>query len=89
MNQERQTENGLGRMKKLFIDRHLGDEKIQQALDYCSRKKPIFLEKMAKRLEEEGGYIRSCNQIREKIKQLKQKYKEIKGYQSVFWEKLY
>ncbi len=53
------------------------DEKIQQQLDSCSRKKPIF-EKMAKKLLEKGGFARSCNQIREKIKQLKQRYKKIK-----------
>ena len=33
------------------------DKSIQQALDNCSRKRPIF-EKIAKRLEE-GGFIRS------------------------------
>ena len=40
------------------------DEKIQRSLDCCTRKRPIY-EKMAKKLEE-GGYIRSYNQIREK-----------------------
>ena len=52
------------------------DENIQQALETCSRKRPIF-EKIAKSLEE-SGFIRSYSQIREKIKQLKQKYKKMK-----------
>ena len=45
------------------------NEKIQQQLDSCSRKRPIY-EKMAKRLKEEGDYIRSFSHINEKIKQL-------------------
>ena len=46
-------------------------------MNTCSRKRPIF-EKIAKHLEE-GGFIRSYSQIREKIKELEQKYKKIKG----------
>ena len=37
----------------LFIDIWAGD-KIQQQLDKCTRKKPIW-EKIARRVEEEGG----------------------------------
>ena len=50
--------------------------KIQQVLDTCSRKRPVF-ENMAKRLEE-GSFTRSYSQVTEKIKQLKQKYKKMK-----------
>ena len=53
------------------------DEKIQQQLDTCTRKKAVF-EKIAKRLKEEGGYVRTHHQISDKIKQLKKKYKGIK-----------
>ena len=53
------------------------DEGIQQQLDSCTRKRPIF-EKIARRLQEEGEYIRTFVQVREKIKQLKQAYKKVK-----------
>ena len=53
------------------------DEGIQQQLDSCARKRPIF-EKIARRMHEEGEYIRTFAQVREKIKQLKQAYKKIK-----------
>ena len=49
--------------------------RIQQDLDGCTHKRPIF-EKMAKRLAEKG-FGRSHMQIREKIKQLKQGYKKV------------
>ena len=52
-----------------------GDERIQQDLDGCTRKRPAF-EKMAKRLAEKG-FERSHVQILEKIKQLKQRYKKV------------
>ena len=52
------------------------DERIQQQLDGCTRKRPIF-EKMAKTLAE-AGFTRTFSQVREKIKQLKQNYKKIK-----------
>ena len=45
------------------------DEGIQQQLDSCTRKRPIF-QKIARRLQEEGKYIRTFVQVREKIKQL-------------------
>ena len=54
------------------------DEGIQQQLDSCTRKRPIF-EKIARRLQGEGEYIRTFAQVREKIKQLKQSYKKIKN----------
>ena len=53
-----------------------GDSRIQQDLDGCSRKCPIF-ERIAKQLKEQG-FVRSFAQVREKIKQLKQRYKIIK-----------
>ncbi len=53
------------------------DEKIQQQLDSCSRKRPIF-EKIAKRLEAEGKFMCSYQQIKEKIKQLKKCHKKLK-----------
>ena len=53
-----------------------GDSRIQQDLDGCSRKRPIF-ERIAKQLKEQG-FVRSFAQVREKIKQLKQRYKKIK-----------
>ena len=53
------------------------DEGIQQQLDSCTRKRPIF-EKIARRLQEEGEYIRTFAQVREKIKQLEQAYKKVK-----------
>ena len=53
------------------------DEGIQQQLDSCTRKRPVF-EKIARRLEEEGEYTRTFIQVREKIKQLKQVYKKVK-----------
>ena len=53
------------------------DEGIQQQLDSCTKKRPIF-EKIARRMHEEGEYIRTFAQVREKIKQLKQAYKKIK-----------
>ena len=58
------------------------DEKIQQQLDSCSRKRQIF-EKIAKRLEAEGAFMRSYQQINEKIKQLKKCYKKIKDNNSL------
>ena len=78
MNRERTDRGSTWEDEEVFLLIDIwADEKIQHQLDSCSRKKPIF-EKMAKRLEEEGGFTRSCNQIREKIKQLKQRYKKIK-----------
>ena len=53
------------------------DEGIQQQLDSCTRKRPIF-KKIARRLQGEGEYIGTFPQIREKIKQLKQAYKKVK-----------
>ncbi|XP_048578645.1 uncharacterized protein LOC125560657 [Nematostella vectensis] len=55
------------------------DEKIQQQLDNCSRKRSVF-EKIAKRLEaeSEGRFTRSYQQVSEKIKQLKKAYKKVK-----------
>ena len=53
------------------------DEKIQEQLDSCTRKKHVF-EKMAKRLENGHGFVRSYVQVREKIKQLKQVHKKVK-----------
>ena len=52
-------------------------EGIQQQLDSCTRKWPIF-EKIARRLQGEGEYIRTFAQVREKIKQLKEAYKKVK-----------
>lgn len=52
------------------------DERIQQELDSCSRKKPVF-QKISNKLSA-MGYTRSHQQIREKIKQLKKKYKKVK-----------
>ena len=52
------------------------DERIQQQLDGCRQKWPIF-EKMAKTLAE-AGFTPTFSQVREKIKQLKQNYKKIK-----------
>ena len=57
------------------------DEKVQQQLDSCTRKKPIF-EKMAQRLKDETGFERTFQQVREKIKQLKQNYKKVKDNNS-------
>ena len=51
------------------------DEGIQQQLDSCTRKRPVF-ETIARRLGEEGEYTRTFIQVREKIKQLKQAYKK-------------
>ncbi len=51
------------------------DERIQQQLDGCTRKRPSF-EKMAKTLAE-AGFARTFSQVREKIKQLKQNYKKV------------
>ena len=59
----------------LFLLHMWGDERIRQDLDGCTRKRPVF-EKMAKRLAEKG-FERSHIQIREKIKQLKQRYKKV------------
>ena len=53
------------------------DEGIQQQLGPCTRKRPIF-EKIARRLQEEGEYIRTFAQVREIIKQLKQTYKKLR-----------
>ena len=77
MNKEKTDRGSTWEEEKVFslID-IWADEKIQRALDSCSRKKPIF-ENMATRLEE-VGFIRTSNQIREKMKQLKQKYRKIK-----------
>ena len=60
----------------MLLINNWADESIQQALDTCSSKRPIFV-KIAKRLEE-GGFTRSYFQVTEKIKQLKQKYKKMK-----------
>ena len=54
-----------------------GDERIQQDLDGCTRKRPVF-EKMAKR-QADKGFDRSHTQIREKVKQLKQRYKKVQA----------
>ena len=50
----------LGRTIKCFqlLIEIWPDEKIQQQLDTCTRKTPV-LEKIARRLEEEGGFCRS------------------------------
>ena len=53
------------------------NEGIQQQLDSCTRKRPTF-EKIARRLQGEGEYIRTFAQVRENIKQLKQAYKKVK-----------
>ena len=52
------------------------DESIQQALDICSRKMPIF-QNIAKHLEG-GGFTRSHSLVTAKITQLKQKYQKMK-----------
>ena len=53
------------------------DQKVQQQLDLCTRKKPI-LETMAQRLKDETVFVRTFQQVREKRKQLKQNYKKVK-----------
>ena len=58
--------------KVLAMIKIWSDEKVKQQLDSCIRKKPVFKE-IAQRLKNETGFERTFQQVREKIKQLKQK----------------
>ena len=66
---ESKTERGTlwGDDKVIALIEIWTDEGIQQQLDSCTRKLTIF-EKIARRLQEEGEYIRTFAQVREKIK---------------------
>ena len=63
--------------KRWISWRYMDWWEIQHQLDTCTRKKPIW-EKMARMLKGEGGFCRSFVQIKEKIMQLKHKYKKVK-----------
>ena len=82
MNGEKNGRGSTWDDKEIFLLINIwGEERIQEKLDSCVHKRPVF-EKMAKCLAEQG-FERTHKQINEKIKQLKKKYKQIKDANNV------